>query len=59
MAVDDENGTRAAAFDAAQAELARAAHPRMALARFPSDGHNLMRYRPVDVAAAILAVGRA
>jgi hypothetical protein len=27
------------------------------VARFPADGHNLMRYRPVEVAAAILAVG--
>jgi hypothetical protein len=24
---------------------------------FPHDGHNLMRYRPAEVAAAILAFG--
>ena len=55
-AIDDEDGTRAAALG----ELIRALHaadrPEPRVRAFPTVGHNLMRYRPVDVAAAILGL---
>jgi len=56
---EDELGTRGPALAAAQ--LARAAGGRqpMRVASFPADGHNLMRYRPGEVTAAILAVATA
>ncbi len=55
-AVDDESGSRARALSIASD--ARVASGRSAIERvsFPHDGHNLMRYRPREVAAAILAV---
>jgi hypothetical protein len=40
-----------------QQALQIAGRPAIPVAAFPADGHNLMRYRPVEVAAAILAVG--
>ncbi len=55
-AADDETGSRARALKVASD--ARVASGRSAIERvsFPHDGHNLMRYRPREVAAAILAV---
>jgi hypothetical protein len=32
--------------------------PEIPVASFPGDGHNLMRYRPAEVTAAILQVER-
>ncbi|MFL5680507.1 MAG: alpha/beta fold hydrolase [Chloroflexota bacterium] len=59
-AADDEEGTRERALADAQAALAQAGRPPIRVARFPGLGHNLLRYRPAHVAAAILAVaGRA
>jgi pimeloyl-ACP methyl ester carboxylesterase len=54
-AAEDEDGTRGPALRALAAELAARGRPPIRVARFPSDGHNLMRYRPVEVTAAILA----
>jgi pimeloyl-ACP methyl ester carboxylesterase len=56
LAGDDEAGERSAALGAAQSALVAAGRPPIRAARFPRDGHNLMRYRPAEVAAAILAV---
>ena len=54
---DDETGSRAAALDGG---LGRPARPpvgrRIRAASFGHDGHNLMRYRPEAVSAAILSV---
>ena len=58
VAADDEDGTHAAGLEAMQARLAAAGRPPIRVARFPAVGHNLMRYRPVEVSAAILAVAR-
>jgi pimeloyl-ACP methyl ester carboxylesterase len=57
-AAEDEAGSRGPALHAAQAAREAAGLPHMATLRLPSDGHNLMRYRPAEVAAAILAVGQ-
>jgi len=56
VSADDELASRAAAL--AAASRARAAAGLTAIERvdFPHDGHNLMRYRPDAVSAAILAV---
>jgi pimeloyl-ACP methyl ester carboxylesterase len=56
LAGDDEDGSRGTALDAAS--RARVATGRGPIARvsFGADGHNLMRYRPREVAAAILAL---
>jgi pimeloyl-ACP methyl ester carboxylesterase len=56
-AADDEAGTMADSLAKVQDELRAAGRPAIRVARFPADGHNLMRYRPVEVAAAILAAG--
>jgi pimeloyl-ACP methyl ester carboxylesterase len=55
---EDEDGSRAQALAAADGAVRAAGRPGIRLARIPGSGHNLMRYRPVDVAAAILAVER-
>lgn len=57
IAMDDEVRTRARALAAVSA--AREANGRAPIraAVFGHDGHNLMRYRPDEVAAAILSVG--
>jgi pimeloyl-ACP methyl ester carboxylesterase len=57
-AADDEEGTRAAALADVSAARVRAGHDPIEVIRFPHDGHNLMRYRPREVAAAILALAR-
>ena len=56
VAADDEEGSRRAALADVQRALTRAGRPAIQVASFPRDGHNLMRYRPTEVAAAILAV---
>jgi pimeloyl-ACP methyl ester carboxylesterase len=56
VAADDEERTRAAALTDAQRALGAAGRPLIRVGRFPSDGHNLMRYRPAEVAAAIVAL---
>jgi pimeloyl-ACP methyl ester carboxylesterase len=56
IAADDEEGTRAKALSAASARRASAGRGRIRAASYPHDGHNLMRYRPEAVSAAILSV---
>jgi hypothetical protein len=56
MAGDDTDGTRVHALEAASAARATAGLEPIATVPFGPIGHNLMRYRPVDVTAAILAV---
>ncbi len=53
---DDEEGTRTAALVRAGSAVVAAGRRPPRYRRFPADGHNLMRYRPDDVAAAILAL---
>ncbi len=53
-AADDEAGMHWRSLDATTAALAASGGPPLRVARFPDDAHNLMRYRPVEVAAAIL-----
>lgn len=59
VAADDDDGTRSAALADAQRALTAAGRQPISVARFPTDAHNLMRYRPAEVAAAILVVGAA
>jgi pimeloyl-ACP methyl ester carboxylesterase len=55
-AADDEEGSRGVALAAASAARAAAGRDRIRAASFGHDGHNLMRYRPEAVSAAILSV---
>ena len=55
VAAEDELGARSDALAAASAARTAAGRPAIAVARFPGIGHNLMRYRPVEVSAAILS----
>ena len=55
-AADDERGSRARALAAASDARATAGLGRIRAASFDHDGHNLMRYRPDAVSAAILSV---
>ena len=57
-AADDEDGTRAGALGATAATLAGRGCREIRMARWPLVGHNLMRYRPDEVAAAVLAADR-
>jgi pimeloyl-ACP methyl ester carboxylesterase len=57
-AADDDERTHTGALERTQAVLAAAGRPPIRVIRFPSNGHNLMRYRPTEVAAAILEAGR-
>jgi pimeloyl-ACP methyl ester carboxylesterase len=59
IAADDEIGSRAAALARISAARQRAGRAAIAISRFPGVGHNLMRYRPLEVAAAILALAAA
>jgi pimeloyl-ACP methyl ester carboxylesterase len=54
VALDDDAGAKSAAL--AEVDLARRAAGRsqIAVVRFPADGHNLPRYRPAELAGAIL-----
>ena len=56
VAAGDETGARAAALADASAARARAGRSRIKAASFDRVGHNLMRYRPDAVSAAILSV---
>lgn len=56
MAADDEMRSRERALEAASAARVAAGHGPIQLVRFRHDGHNLMRYRPREVAATILSV---
>jgi pimeloyl-ACP methyl ester carboxylesterase len=58
-AADDEEGTHGRTLSATASALAHPGRPPLRVARFPTDGHNLLRYRPAEVAAAILTVGGA
>jgi pimeloyl-ACP methyl ester carboxylesterase len=58
MAADDEERTRARALDAVVAALRDDGGPEPVVRAFGHVGHNLMRYRPDDVTAAILAAAR-
>jgi pimeloyl-ACP methyl ester carboxylesterase len=53
-AADDETGSRARALERASAARAAAGHGPIRVVSFGRDGHNLMRYRPEAVTAAIL-----
>jgi len=56
-AADDEFGTHGAALEQIQDLLATTHRPPIRVAHFPTAGHNLMRYRPAEVTAAILSTG--
>ncbi len=56
VATDNEQGTRSSALADAQAAIRAAGQQPVRRLSFPGVGHNLMRYRPNDVAAAILSV---
>jgi pimeloyl-ACP methyl ester carboxylesterase len=55
LASDDETGSRGRALEAATAARVAAGRSPIAWLAFPGLGHNLMRYRPVETARAILA----
>ena len=55
-AADDETGSRAAALAAASVARTAAGLGAIRVVSFEHDGHNLMRYRPEAVSAAILSV---
>ncbi len=57
-AADDADGTSSRARLAVQRSLAAAGRPPMRVTELPSAGHNLLRYRPAEVTAAILDVAR-
>ena len=59
VAADDEVRSRAAALDAASAARVAQGHPAIGRVSFGDTGHNLMRYRPREVVAAIASVGGA
>ena len=52
---DDDDGRREAALRSLGSARMKASRSPIRLARYPTDGHNLLRYRPAEVAAAILA----
>ncbi|MEO8228129.1 MAG: alpha/beta hydrolase [Chloroflexota bacterium] len=54
VAVDDEDAPKATALQAVQDARRKADRPPLEVARFPADGHNLPRYRPDELAGAIL-----
>jgi pimeloyl-ACP methyl ester carboxylesterase len=56
LAARDDDGTRTAALVRCGAAVVAARHPAPRYRRYPADGHNLMRYRADDVAAAILSL---
>jgi pimeloyl-ACP methyl ester carboxylesterase len=55
VAADDETGSRAAALATVSAARVEAGRGAIDMARYPHDGHNLPRYRPAEVAGAILS----
>jgi pimeloyl-ACP methyl ester carboxylesterase len=54
VAVDDEDGSKTAALDELEAARRAAGRRPIAVVHFPDDGHNLPRYRPVELTGAIL-----
>lgn len=56
MTADDETRSRERALEAASALRTAAGPGPIRVMRFGHDGHNLMRYRPREVAAAILSL---
>ena len=56
LAADDEVGSRARALEAVTTARQAAGRSPIATVAFGRDGHNLMRYRPREVAAAIVGV---
>jgi pimeloyl-ACP methyl ester carboxylesterase len=56
LAADDETGSRGRALETVSSTRVAAGHHRIEVVRFGHDGHNLMRYRPREVAAAILSL---
>lgn len=56
VAGTDDDGSRLAALEAAAAALREAGRPPIRVATFTGVGHNLIRHRPVEVSAAILAL---
>jgi hypothetical protein len=56
VAADDEDRTAEQGLHSVQAALASAGRRPPIVHRFPGDGHNLPRYRPREVAAAILGL---
>jgi pimeloyl-ACP methyl ester carboxylesterase len=59
MIAADDDGSRAAALADASAARRAAGRGEVAVTSFRHDGHNLMRYRPDAVTAAILAIQQA
>jgi pimeloyl-ACP methyl ester carboxylesterase len=57
VGADDETRSRARALEDASAARVAAGRGPIEAVPFPGLGHNLMRYRPVEVSRAILAVG--
>jgi pimeloyl-ACP methyl ester carboxylesterase len=57
VATDDELRRRHAAMLRLERNRSELGQSLIPVALYPSDGHNLMRYRPVEVTAAILTVG--
>jgi pimeloyl-ACP methyl ester carboxylesterase len=57
IGADDESGSRAAALTDVSAARLTAGRSPIAVHAFPHVGHNLMRYRPAEVTAAIVAFG--
>ena len=55
---DDPDGSRSAELEAISIERAARGRSRIATWSFPGAGHNLMRYRPREVSAAVLEVAR-
>jgi pimeloyl-ACP methyl ester carboxylesterase len=56
IAADDERRSRARQLADVSASRIRAGREAIRIDAFPHDGHNLMRYRPREVAAAILSI---
>lgn len=56
LAVADDDGRRGVALDVASRARVEAGRSPIARVSFRGDGHNLMRYRPREVTAAILAL---
>src|SRR5262245_52840761 len=59
LASDDEAGSRGAALNDASEACRQAGRDAIELIALPGVGHNLMRYRPVEVTAVILAFAAA
>jgi pimeloyl-ACP methyl ester carboxylesterase len=57
-AADDETGSRMRALATVSEARVAAGHPPIEVFAFGHEGHNLMRYRPREVAAALLSVAK-